>query len=380
MMTPHYTPKELPFRENQIGKMASVLGVALRGQKPDNLFLYGKTGTGKTATTRHVLEQLDEAAKKSDAMVKVIYMNCRTYNSRYKAMYKAVKEFYPDKDFMGYSASFIYEKMGEFIESNGAQTIVALDEIDKVKDVDELVYTMTRINDELNSGSLSIIGISNQITFKDRLDPRTKSSLCEHEIVFPPYNAEELQAILKQRIALAFKEGVVEDSAVNLAAAIAAQESGDARTAVMLMLRAGEIAESEGKQTVNDDDVKKAKKSVEHEIIYDMISTLPQQQQLVLYAIVQLTRTRKGIKKLGHDDDTCTLLSGEVFNKYLEIAKDMRYEAISDRWFRHYINELAMYGLIEAMPSGKGQRGNTKLIKLRCDVNKVEDILIKSFG
>ena len=254
---------------------------------------------------------------------------------------------------------------------------MVLDELDKVKDIDDLVYSLSRGNDELESGSITIIGISNNLMFKEKLDPRTRSSLCEREMVFDPYNATELKEILVERSKVAFKEGCVSDSAISLAAAFAAQESGDARTAVMLLQRAGEIADIEQKTIVTDNEVTKAKASVEEEIILSMVSTLPMQQQLVLYAISQMTLQKKGLKKVTGEVEEGVLFSGEIFETYLELAKKFNERTISSRWYRQYINELEMYGLILVTNSGKGIKGQTRLIKLGFDANKIKIALEK---
>ena len=191
IITPHYTPKELPFRDKYIEKISGVLSESLRGKKPDNIFIYGKVGTGKTSVTKHVMQQLLDFASSKSVSVEGNYVNCRNHNSKYRIMIKIVKDLYPEENFLGFSAAFIYEKLVDYARK-GRQLVIVLDEIDKVKDLDELVYGLTRANDELSKGAISIIGISNSIMFKERLDPRTKSSLCSHEIVFPPYNAKKL--------------------------------------------------------------------------------------------------------------------------------------------------------------------------------------------
>jgi len=379
-ITPHYTPKKLPFRENQIKSMVQALKGVLKGQKADNLFLYGKTGTGKTACTKHVLDELNEFIEKNRVKGSTTYLNCRNYNSKYKILSNAVQKFYPKKDFIGYSGSFIYEKLIEYCSENSIHTIIALDEIDKIKDLDELVYSLTRSNDEMKNGSISLIGISNMLTFKERLDPRTRSSLCEKELVFPPYNAQELGEILSERTKDAFLKDTVEESAISLTAAIAAQESGDARTAVMLLLRAGEIAEKTGKKKVTDKEVEMARKSVEEEIVFEMISTLPEQQQLVLMATAELTRQKKGVRRLGNTIEHSVLLSGEIFDEYKRMAVRYKERAVSSRWFQQYINELEMYGLISTTPSGKGMRGNTRLIKLSFPPKEIRETLEKHFS
>jgi cell division control protein 6 len=377
IISPHYIPQKLPFREKQIDLITQSLSPVLNNSKPNNLFVYGKTGTGKTSTVKHVLDQLDEFVKKRNMGVCSTYVNCRSHPSKYKVLLKALRNIFPEKDFLGYSASFVYEKTLEYCSSKNSHLVLVLDEIDKVKDIDDLVYSLSRGNDELEKGSITMIGISNNLMFKEKLDPRTRSSLCEREMVFDPYNANELRQILLERCAAAFKENCVQDGAISLAAAFAAQESGDARTAVMLLQRAGEIADLEQISNVTDKHVEKAKASVEEEIILSMISTLPQQQQLVLYAIAQLTTQKRGVKKVTGEIEEGVLFSGEIFETYLELAKKFDEHTITSRWYRQYINELEMYGLILVTNSGKGIKGQTRLIKLGFDAAKIKTALEK---
>ncbi|MCX6801000.1 MAG: AAA family ATPase [Candidatus Diapherotrites archaeon] len=377
IISQHYIPEKLPFREKQIDEISSDLSPSIKGTKPNNIFLYGKTGTGKTATVKHVLEQLTEFVSKQSLPVFSAYINCRNHPSKYKVLLKVAKSFYPSKDFLGYSVSFIYEKILDFCEANSAHLILVLDEIDKVKDLDELVYSLTRGNDELGKGSITLIGISNNLMFKEKLDPRTKSSLCEKELVFSPYNANELKEILVERCEKAFKPKAVSDSSISLVAALAAQESGDARTAVMLMQRAGEIADSEKAVLVVEQHVEKAKASVEEEIILSMVSTLPGQQQLVLYSISAMTIQHKGSRRITGEIEEGTLFSGEIFETYCEMAKHLGRRTITSRWYRQYINELEMYGLILITASGKGIRGQTRLIKLGFDAERIKSALEK---
>lgn len=375
IMSPHYTPNHLPFRENQINEITDILASALRAQKPDNIFIYGKTGTGKTSTTKFVFSQLEEFAVKNNSNVHCTYVNCRNHNSKYKVLIKVIKTLFPDQDFLGYSAAFVYEKLLDYSRKKDCQVILALDEIDKVKDLDELIYSLTRGNDELDTGGICVIGISNNLMFKDRLDPRTKSSLCEKELVFAPYDANELKKILFDRVEHAFRQDVVTAGAIALASGIAAQESGDARTAVMLMLRAGEIADKEGKEFVDDSMVSSAKQKVEEEIISNMISTLPSQQQWVLYAISRMTFNKRGIRKVTGEVEEGVFFSGDIYNEYLSLAKEFGVDPVSARWFRQYINELEMYGLILVTTSGKGIKGQTRLIKLGFDAGKIKKTL-----
>ncbi len=377
IISPHYIPKNLPFRETQINEVTQGLSPVLKNSKPNNFFIYGKTGSGKTSTVKHVVEQLGDFVQKRNMPVFSCYVNCRSHPSKYKVLIKTLRALQPENDFLGFSASFVYEKLLSFTDEKNAHIILVLDEIDKVKDIDELMYSISRANDEVKKGSLTVIGISNNLMFKEKLDPRTKSSLCEKELVFNPYNANELKAIISERCEKAFRENSVTEPAISLAAAIAAQESGDARTAVMLMQRAGEIADSSQLGIVSDDLVEKAKVSVEEEIIISMISTLPQQQQLVLYAISMLSLRERGFTKVNGEVEKGVLFSGEIFEAYLDLAKKFGERTITSRWYRQYINELEMYGLILVTNSGKGIKGQTRLVKLGFDASKIKMALEK---
>jgi len=380
-ISPHYAPEKLPFRDNEIRSLSIWLSPALKKEKPHNVFIYGKVGTGKTTIVKHVVDQLLDVSRENNLPLQSIYLNCRNYQTKYAVLFYCVQMFYPDKNFIGYSRSFIYDKFISYIKETKINFIAILDEIDKIKDkeIDDLVYTLTRANDELDTGSVSLIGISNNLFFKQRLDPRTKSTLCEQEAVYPPYNAEELTEILKQRISLAFRVGVVTDSAIAAAAAISAKESGDARTAVMLLLRAGELADATTRKEVTDKEVYLAKEKVEQEVMKSMVLTLPVQLQLVLLAISEKSEKPKGILKIDGSLEENVLYSGEIYDRYLQLTKKFSEKPVSMRWFREYINELETYGFISTTESGKGIRGSTTLIKLGVDPKSIQDLLAKEF-
>lgn len=371
VLSPHYIPKDLPFRDQQLHEIMTVLSPALKGQKPRNLIIYGKTGTGKTCTTKKVMEEFAAAHKEKKASMH--YINCRIYNSRYRILQKILKAYMPELEKTGFGLPFLYEKLIE-VASAGEQIVVVLDEVDMTKDLDELVYTLTRSNDEIKGGGVSIIGISNKLSFKDSLDPRSKSSLYETEMIFQPYTAEQLQKILEQRIGSGFADGVVEASAINLAAAITSQESGDARYALKLLSKAGEIVQQEGREKVTDHDVEAARKKVELDLTVETVNTLPEMHQLVLYAIASLSAEGSKYSRLEGIEGGF-LFSGEVYEEYERACKSARKRARSSRWYKEYLNDLEMLGLIITSPSGKGVRGQTTLIRIGPSPDSVMSIL-----
>lgn len=364
VLSPHYVPDVLPFREKEMERIMVAVAPALAGQRSRNLFVYGKTGTGKTCTVRRVMQQFE--AQKSGA--KSCYINCRMYNSRYRVIQKLAKEFMPELDKSGFGLNTLYEKLVEYVQGLGHPVVVVLDEVDMVRDLDELIYTLTRINDELHGGSLSIIGITNRLSFKDALDPRSRSSLCETEMVFVSYTAHQLQAILRQRTERGFKPGALQESATNLASAIAASETGDARYALKLLLKAGELADEKKLDKISDREVEEARRNVDVDLATETIATLPVHQQLVLLAVCNLSiegqrYQRLGEKPAGDGAEEPHLMSGEVYEEYSRLCRHYRKPKRSARWYREYLNDLEMLGLITTVESGRGMRGHTRLIR-----------------
>ena len=195
VLSPHFIPKKLLFRDKEIGSIEKAIAPALKGERGRNLFIYGKTGSGKTSCALYVANEVEELP---NTHAYISYVNCRIYNSRYRVLNKIINDQIPSYAKRGFGTINLYEKLSDWIEEDKKILIVTLDEVDVVKDLDDLIYTLTRINGELKSGGISIMGISNKISFKDDLDPRSLSTLYENELVFSPYNANELYAIIKR--------------------------------------------------------------------------------------------------------------------------------------------------------------------------------------
>ncbi len=388
VLSPHWVPDVLPFREKETTRIMTAVAPALAHERSRNLFIYGKTGTGKTCTVRKVMAEFE--ARKSSA--RSCYINCRMYNSRYRVIQKMAKDFIPELDRSGFGLNTLYEKMMEWIAldtsaptpKTGRRVVVILDEVDMVRDLDELLYTLTRMNDELPTGSISIIGITNRLSFKDALDPRSKSSLCETEMVFTPYSTGQLREILARRTEAGFKGGAVDDSALNLAAAIAAQETGDARYALKLLLRAGEIADEKHRPHITHTEVEEARRSVDVDLAAETIATLPVHQQLVLLAVCNLSLEGQRYARLGgtpsnnQADGEHHLMSGEVYEEYSRLCRTYKKPKRSARWYREYLNDLEMLGLITTVESGRGMRGRTRLIRPGYSPEQMKKIIEKS--
>ncbi len=363
-----YTPESLPHREEQINQLAMLLSPALKGGTPSNIFIYGKTGTGKTATVKFVGKQLEEASKKVKANVLVHYINCEIVDTAYRVFASIARKFGKNVPMTGWPTDQVYEEVKNSIEEKDIRLIIVLDEIDKLaKKAEEALYSLTRMNSDLNQAKISLIGISNNLKFKSFLDARILSSLSEEEIVFPPYNAEQLEDILRQRAELAFNDGVLEEGVIELCAAIAAQEHGDARRALDLLRVSAEIAEREKDSKVRVEHVKKAVKKIETDYLVETVRTLPIHSKILLYGMILLSET------------TDKFTTGEVYCIYKKLCGKVGLDALTQRRISDLISELDMLGIVNSVIISKGRYGRTREMRIEGDATYLRKVLEEDY-
>lgn len=354
-LSTEFVPDNLPFRETQTSNIAQVLAPALLGSKPSNLLLYGKTGTGKTAVATLVVRKL--RAQDDTRHIMTVYVNCRLAGTEYLTLAKIAEGLPMDKDkkipLTGLSLAEVVSRIFRTISTHSIHLILVLDEIDYLVNTnDDTLYKFTRSGEQTAPGFLTIIGISNDLRFKDGLDPRVLSSLGEEELVFPPYTTDELRSILAERTKIAFRPGVVPESTINLCAALAASEHGDARRAIDMLRVAGEVAEREGRQRVDEESIRKASEKIERDTVEEALQSLPLQTKIIVIAASKFP------------GGTST---GEVYLAYTNLAKRSGVEVLTQRRVSGIVAELDVLGLVDAAVISKGRRGRTKRIKLLVD-------------
>ncbi|WP_232686798.1 Cdc6/Cdc18 family protein [Halobacterium zhouii] len=437
VLRPSYTPHELPHRKEQINNMATILVAALRGETPSNVLIYGKTGTGKTASAKFVSQELEKTSQKYEVPCEVEYINCEVTDTQYRVLAQLANTFIeqnhdwidarveelqdlrneaesdasgtdasnPDSDtpestdlapledtefdsvdevdeqiesllqdkadmeevpMTGWPTDRVYATFFDAVDYVERVAVIMLDEIDKLveKSGDDTLYNLSRMNSELDSSRVSIIGISNDLKFTDFLDPRVKSSLGEEEIVFPPYDANQLRDILQHRSEVAFKGDALTEDVIPLCAAFAAQEHGDARRALDLLRTAGELAERDQADLVTEENVRRAQDKIELDRVVEVVRTLPTQSKLVLYAILLL-----------EDNGVHNVNTGEVYNIYKTLCDEIDADVLTQRRVTDLISELDMLGIVNAVVVSKGRYGRTKEISLSVPIEETEAVL-----
>lgn len=386
----NYTPETIPHRDEQIEQIARVLAPALKGERISNLFCYGKTGTGKTLSVRYVQNEMlkrknqltkDNLNKESN-ILRIEYINCKlkkVADTEYRILAELIRKLGSEVPVTGLPTDYVYSKFIDIIDEKKQFLILIFDEIDQTvkKMSDNLLYNLTRLNSELSNSQLFIVGISNDLTFLDNVDPRVRSSLGEEEIVFPPYNALQLQNILKKRAAKAFNKGVIDDGVISKCAAFAAREHGDARRALDLLRVSGELAEREQSKTIQLRHIDLANEKIEKDKILDIIQTEPKQFQLVLLTVIKLDGLKK---KTGEKEE---IFTGEIYNIYQTLCQTTRTEVLTQRRVSDILAEFDMLGLINARVISKGRQGRTRAIRLAIPpqlLDKSKKILYESLG
>jgi len=360
-----YLPDKLPHRDEQIRQIGETMAPVLKGARGSNVFVYGKTGTGKTAVTKYVLSHLEAKAKEFNAPIKFFYVNCRLVGSEYRIFASLCQSIGISVPFTGLSVGEIFDRFKAGLDDSKIISIIVLDEIDALIKTrgDNLLYELTRINEALCKSKVSITGISNDLRLKEFLDPRVFSSLSEEEIVFSPYDADELKNILFERATLAFHDGALSDGALSICAALAAAEHGDARRALDLLRVAGEVAERKGANIVIEEHVREAEKHIEHNRVIEALQNLPLHSKLVVLSIHHL-----------REAETRRVITGEIYEVYGELCGELGVTPLTQRRLSTLVNELDCMGLLNSKIVSMGRYGRTKKIRLEITRTLIKDV------
>ncbi|PSN96853.1 cell division control protein Cdc6 [Candidatus Marsarchaeota G2 archaeon ECH_B_2] len=362
-----FVPLTLPHRENEITRLAQIMSPALNGTRPNNIFMYGLTGTGKTAVAKYVSNMLTDEANRRGSPATVIYVNARKDDTSYRIITQIGRLLDLKLPFTGLSVAEVYSRVVSRIDKRGGMIIITIDEIDNlIRESNlNLLYKLSRINSDLRNAQVSLIGITNDARVLEVLDPRVKSSLGEEEIVFAPYNAEQLRDILHARVHDAFVEDSLEDDVVPYVASLAAKDHGDARKAVDLLRKAGEVAERLNSNRVTIDHVKQALSEIEVDTTLEIVTKLPLHSKLVLASALELQNKKE------------IVVTGDIYTGYIMLCKKTGLEPLTSRRVSEILNELDMVGIISTKILNRGRFGRTKRVVLNIKPTNILEALKK---
>lgn len=370
-----WTPDELVGRDEELTQYHAALQPVIESETPSNIFIYGKSGVGKTAATRFLLNRLERDATNIDGLdLNTIEINCDGLNTSYQTAVAIINRLRNPANQIsntGYPQASVYEFLFEELDQIGGTVLIVLDEVDHIKD-DSLLYKLPRArsNTDIVNTKLGVIGISNDLNFRKQLSSKVRSSLCEKEVSFSAYDATELCEVLRQREAVAFQENVLKDGVIDLCAAFGAKDSGDARQALDLLLESGDIARETNADHVTELHVRQARDRLQTDQIIKGIDNYSQHGQLVLWALTIL-----------EEQGDSPARTREIRAPYETLCEREGSDPISDRAIREYLAELETLGIISSTQINRGKSGGKyKKHKLDQPVSSVKSGLKELLG
>ncbi len=352
-----YVPDTVQHRDSELEQVTQSLSPILKQSRPSNLLVYGEPGTGKTLVIKKVIENIKKRVEKSNFPINVAYSNSKNETAVYGLLVSLGRQLnFNEKELptTGLSISEVFKRILNKIEEQKLNIIFVIDEIDNLaekaqKTGNDILYQLTRANDQLEQGSITLVGISNKLTFRDLLDPRVISSLGEEEIIFSNYNAEQIKAILRERIKDAFVENAVEESALDLCAKKAAQQHGDARRAIDVLLKAGEIADRRQSKKVTDTYIREAFDKIEEKLVKTTLEKYPLHKKLVVIAVMRASN----------------FTTGEIYQIYKNLCKALGRDELTNRRITQMLTEIELFGIISGRIVNQGSHGSTKKFELK---------------
>jgi len=351
-----YEPDIIQHRTTEQEQVTQSLLPILKQSRPSNLLIYGKPGIGKTLVVKKVISKIQKRAKESKFPIKLVYSNSKDETTLYGLLVSLGRELGLDEKELpttGLAISEVFKRLLKKIDDGKINAIFVIDEIDYLaqlvaKTGKDILYQLTRANERLKQGSLTLVGISNDLRFKDNLDPRVISSLGEEEIVFTNYDKGQIQNILEDRINKAFVENSVGKAALELCASLAAQEHGDARRAIDLIRVAGEIAEREQSEIVTDKHVRLASQKIEEKKEEISLQSFALHEKLVILAIMKANGSS----------------TGEIYSSYKNLCKVIGHDELTNRRVTQILSDIELSGIITGRLVHQGIHGRTKKYEL----------------
>ena len=366
-------------RDDEIKQVAQRIRNLSHGTSPTSFIIYGKTGTGKTLVARHVATRVKQAGPRHDTSVATAYVDCSQDSTPTQAARSIAREINDPAEtgfnipITGMGISQYLLRLWQILDELYDSLLVILDEVDRLRGTDpaenddDLLMQLSRAREaQKTDARIGIIGISNKISYRDRLNQRVKSSFGTNDFVFSPYDQDQLTSILQARRD-AFRPDVLSEGILPKTAALSSREHGDARRAVRILRHAGEVAEQDNIERVTGDHVDQARQRAEVDRVAELVSTLPPHSRYILHALVALTEQNRS-------DEFKTAL---VHNVYEKVCDREAATPLSLSRFREIIDELAFLELTEKKHTGGGKnQGAFNVHKLLYGADVIKSYLL----
>ncbi|KAK8251937.1 P-loop containing nucleoside triphosphate hydrolase protein [Phyllosticta capitalensis] len=237
-------PASLPCREEEFSTVYSHLEAAITDGSGSCIYISGTPGTGKTATVREVVAQLNASVQAEELddfiFVEVNGMKVTDPHQSYSLLWEALRG---DRVSPSYALELLEREFSN-PSPRRVPCVVLMDELDQLVTKNQSVMYNFFNWPGLRHSRLIVLAVANTMDLPERtLSNKISSRLGLTRITFPGYTHEQLMSIIQSRLANV-PGNIVHPDAIQFASRKVAAVSGDARRALDICRRAVELAEA----------------------------------------------------------------------------------------------------------------------------------------
>lgn len=367
-----YVPEEILHREEQMREMTYLFKQPLLDRPPENILIYGRSGTGKTMTILQMTKYLkQECNRRSINNIHTFYINC----SKAKTPITIVKRLCQQvgiRESINDSEELMIKFLKKIDETKN-YIIIILDEIDKLKhdqDKDWVIRYLVRAREgyqfgtsSITNSSIGLICIVNDTRFAEKLNVGTMESFGKtHIIRFPAYTEKQLYDILKVRADRSLEKNSISDKLIHELAKYSKDLNAEARTAIQLLRESAIIAEQKNTNKITVDNIITAKQKIEANNIFNDLRDLSKHEKWAFLSLLftyPLMMEHKKIKDIApsraSNGESILTQTSTIYSIYKSLLKRYGNQSIvCERQFRRYFTEtFNNQGLIESKSIGK---------------------------
>ena len=353
-----YIPEKLPHREKELSLLSQLFLSLITSPNTVSrkVLITGGIGIGKTATVKLFSKMLKNVAFKRDIKIEYIHINCRKERSPYKVLIKIMEKLQKNFPKRGYSSQDLLEFISKTIENKNLHVLLILDELNYLINKDNhIIYSLTRIyDDSFNQAQrISLIGIVRDISCLNNLDSSTLSTLQRNIIKFKDYSIKQIYEIMKYRVSLGLKKGVISDELIQMLSEIVFEKS-DIRFGLNLLWKACKIAERKNLNYLTAEAIRLANKTLIPYSLQDFLNYLNLHKLFFLLSIIM---------RLNNINSENISLS-ETIEQYKIICENIEVAKRSNSQLRNYLNEFEKEGIISVKVKSKNIQGRKSIIKV----------------
>jgi cell division control protein 6 len=353
VFNPDYIPPRLLHRENQMDALAMCIRPALRGGKPKNAVVLGAPATGKTTAIRKIFQIVEQSSDK----IYCVYVNCQISSTRFNIfsdIYQHILGHRPPET--GVPFSRIYGEIMKKLVKEDKSLIVALDDVNHLfynKNANQIIYDILRAHEVFKGARTGIFAIISDIDFRFMLDKNVSSIFIPKDIIFDPYSENQMIDILLERVQQGFYPDVISKEVIEQIGHWS-YSTGDIRLGIDLLSNCGDLAEAEASKTIEIKHFQEAIKNTTGSL-KGTIESLSDQESILLKLII-------------HSKDE-ELLAGILYDVY------KKNQGLSYASFDRTLKKLELLRIIDTKFTGKGIRGNSRIIIPRFTKEEIQKFL-----